>query len=186
MRTSLIKKSVKVQFRGNVKKFPDCVITPGEALVPYKHTRFYVTPIPAFHRCGPGFPRRSFTPSLSISASHLLLHTTLPLQSVLFLNQSNVVILYPAKECVCVCGGVLRHHAKGTMSKMKNGSSNVSRDTNLRVPSLKRCLKDKSSPGKSRCKLKMSEFMLTMISRHYSWKVVHKPHSSWSLHVFFF
>lgn len=46
----------------------------------------------------------------------------------------------------------LRHHAKGTMSEMKNGSSKVSRDTNQRDPSLKGCLKDKSSPEKSHCK----------------------------------
>lgn len=63
------------------------------------------------------------------------------------------------------------------MSEMKNGTSKVSRDTNQRDPSLKRCLKEKSSPEKSRhkstaCGLKMSaarsEFMLSLISRHYS------------------
>lgn len=58
----------------------------------------------------------------------------------------------------------------------------MSRDTNQRDPSLKHCLRDKSSPEKSGCKstacgLKMSaqsEFMLPLISRRYSWKVAHK------------
>lgn len=58
----------------------------------------------------------------------------------------------------------------------------MSRDTNQRDSSLKHCLQDKSSPEKSGCKstacgLKMSaqsEFMLPLISRRYSWKVVHK------------
>lgn len=128
MRTSLIQTCVKVHFggdrmEGNAEKFPDCVITTGEALVPDKHPRdlcsaaAHIASIPTFHRCRPGFPLLSFSPSLSLffSASHLLLCATLLLQSVLFLNQSNVVILYPAKE-----GGLsLRHHAKGTMSEMK-------------------------------------------------------------------
>lgn len=72
----------------------------------------------------------------SFPASHLLPCVTLLLQPVLFLNQSNVVVLYPAAGGVGV-GASLRRHAKGTMSEMKNLSSKVSRGTNQRDPSRK-------------------------------------------------
>lgn len=60
------------RIKGNAEKFPDCAVTTGEALVAYKHPHeLYsaaapITSIPTFHRCGPGFPRFSFSPSLSL------------------------------------------------------------------------------------------------------------------------
>lgn len=60
------------RMEGNAEKFPDCVITTGEALVPDKHPRdlcsaaAHIASIPTFHRCGPGFPLLSFSPSLSL------------------------------------------------------------------------------------------------------------------------
>lgn len=124
------------QLKNMMKNSETMSKTTTKASIPYKRpydlysAAVHIAPIPTFHSCGPGFPRHH----PPFSASHPLLCVTLLLRYVLFLNQSNVVILYPAEE---EGGASLRHHAKGTMSEMKNEGSKVSVDTNQRDPSSK-------------------------------------------------
>lgn len=87
-------------YEGRDENFRNNVKSTTKALILYKHpsdlysVAVHIAPLPTLRSCGPGFPRHH----LPFSASHPLLSVTSLLQYVLFLNQSNVVISYPAEE----------------------------------------------------------------------------------------
>lgn len=108
-------------------KFLDNMVMTTKNLMPYNRPQaFYslaahITSITTFHSSRPGFPPVSFfLPSLSFSPSHL--PSFLTCHCIRFYFQIKVmkwifteVILYQAKR-----GLPSQHHAKGTMTEMKN------------------------------------------------------------------
>lgn len=124
-------------------KFLDNMVMTTKTLMPYNRPHaFYslaahITSITTFHSSRPGFPPVSlFLPSLSFSPSHLPSFLTLPLQSVLFPNQSNEMDLHwgdfiPGEE-----GAAITASCQGDDDWNEKQEVEVSKDTNQRGPAV--------------------------------------------------